>query len=287
MRDFWGEMSGAFILVFFGCGSAAVSLLFSAYCGLFQVAAVWGIGVILAIYAARGLSCAHLNPAVSIAFVLARRMSIRKLPVYIIAQFLGAFLAAAVLYLIFSDSIAKFELTNNIIRGNPGSLRTAMMFGEYFPNPSLDQAIVSVSHFNAFIAEGLGTFLLVFLIFCLTEGCNVGRPDSSLAPIFIGLVVSGIICVIAPLTQAGLNPARDFGPRVFAYLAGWDRIAIPGPKGGFFSVYILAPILGGSFASVFFTRILQPLMQNKDNGHNKSELCCVVTEPSINNEYIG
>jgi len=273
MCDFLGELLGTFILVFFGCGSVAVSILFSAYSGLFQVAAIWGIGVTLAIYAARGLSCAHLNPAVSIAFVLARRMSMKKLPLYLLAQFTGAFLAAFVLYFIFSDSIAKFELANHIIRGNLDSLRTAMMFGEYFPNPSLDKAIMSVSHFNAFVAEGLGTFLLVFLIFCLIEGCNVGRPDSSLAPVFIGVAVSAIICIIAPLTQAGLNPARDFGPRLFAYLAGWGRVAIPGPRGGFFSVYILAPILGGVIASVLFTKILQPLLEKKDAESEKSEIC--------------
>ncbi|MDD5560704.1 MAG: aquaporin family protein [Candidatus Omnitrophica bacterium] len=263
IRDFCGESLGTFVLVFFGCGSVAVSVLFSAYQGLFQVAAVWGIGVTLAIYASRGLSCAHLNPAVSIAFVCARRMPIRKLPGYLIAQFIGAFLAGLVLYLIFSGSIAKFELTNNIIRGSSESVRTAMFFGEYFPSPSIGKEVISVSFLNAFIAEGLGTFLLIFFIFVITEGCNLGRPDSSIAPVFIGGAVTGIISVIAPFTQAGLNPARDFGPRLVAYLTGWDKIAIPGPKGGFFVVYILGPVLGGILAAYIFAKIIQPLMENR------------------------
>lgn len=263
IQDFCGESLGTFILVFFGCGSVAVSVLFSAYQGLFQVAAIWGIGVTLAIYASRGLSCAHLNPAVSIAFVCAKRMPIRKLPVYLIAQFSGAFLAGLLLYLIFSGSIIKFELANNIIRGSIESVRTAMMFGEYFPNPAIDQAVISVTHLNAFVAEGLGAFLLIFLIFFLTEGCNVGRPDSKVSPVFIGGAVAGIICIIAPLTQAGLNPARDFGPRLVAYLAGWGQIAVPGPKGGFFFVYIIAPILGGVIAAYIFTKVIQPLMESK------------------------
>ena len=72
----------------------------------------------------------------------------------------------------------------------------------------------------------------------------MGRPSSDIAPFFIGLTVMGIISVIAPLTQAGLNPARDFGPRLVAYLAGWGSIALPGPRGGFFAVYILGPLLG-------------------------------------------
>ncbi|MDD5506421.1 MAG: aquaporin family protein [Candidatus Omnitrophica bacterium] len=263
VQDFCGESLGTFILVFFGCGSVAVSVLFSAYQGLFQIAAVWGIGVTLAIYASRGLSCAHLNPAVSIAFVCAKRMPARKLPVYLIAQFTGAFIAGLLLYLIFSGSIAKFELANNLIRGSFESVRTAMIFGEYFPNPSIREEIISVSSFNAFIAEGLGAFLLILLIFFITEGCNLGRPDSSIAPVFIGGAVAGLISIIAPLTQAGLNPARDFGPRLAAYLAGWGQIAIPGPGGGFFVVYMLAPVSGGILAAFIFTKIIQPFMESK------------------------
>ena len=209
MRDFLGELLGTFILVFFGCGAVAVSVLFSAFSGLFQVAVIWGIGVTLAIYASRTISYAHLNPAVSIAFALAKRLPLKKLPIYLIAQFSGAFLAAFLLYVIFGDSIAKFELVNNILRGSVDSVRSAMIFGEYFPNPALNSATISVSALNAFLAEGFGTFLLVFFIFVLTEGCNAGRPDSRLVPVFIGMVVSGIVCLIAALTQAGINPARD------------------------------------------------------------------------------
>jgi glycerol uptake facilitator protein len=78
--DFVGEFIGTFILVFFGCGSVAVTVLFASHSGLFQVAAVWGIGVALAVYATRHISCAHLNPAVSVAMVAARRMSFGKFP---------------------------------------------------------------------------------------------------------------------------------------------------------------------------------------------------------------
>ncbi len=251
MRNFCGELLGTFILVLFGCGSVAVSVLFKSHVGLFQVASVWGIGVTLAIYATRHLSCAHLNPAVSIAMVVAQRMHIKKLPLYILAQITGAFLAGLSLYLLFYSSIANFELTNNIIRGSANSTATAMMFGEYFP---------SISLFNAFLAEAFGTALLVLVIFSLTEKCNVGRPSNEFAPVLIGAAVTAIISIIAPLTQAGLNPARDFGPRLFAYLAGWKSIAIPGPKGGFFAVYILGPIIGGAISALIFTKLVQPFM---------------------------
>lgn len=71
-HDFIGELTGTFILVFFGCGSVAVTIIFSSLVGLFQIAIVWGFGVALAIYATRHLSCAHINPAVSLAMVLAK-----------------------------------------------------------------------------------------------------------------------------------------------------------------------------------------------------------------------
>jgi len=269
-KEFIGEFIGTFIIVFLGCGSVAVSTLFGSHQGLFQVAAVWGIAVTLAIYVSRALSCAHLNPAVSIAFVVAKRLNPDKLLVYLLGQLSGAFFAAVVLYGIFSGSIANFEFANSIVRGSPESVRTAMMFGEYFPNPLSSAAMAGVSNFNAFLAETVGTFLLVFFIFMLTEGCNIGRPALGIAPIFIGVAVTVIISVIAPLTQACLNPARDFGPRLFSFIAGWGDIAIPGPRGGFFSVYILGPIVGGILASIVFTKTIERLMKDK---HKKGGEC--------------
>jgi glycerol uptake facilitator protein len=258
--NFVGEMLGTFILVFFGCGVVASATLFSAHSGLFQVAGIWGIGVTLAIYASRHLSCAHLNPAVSVAMFIAGRMEPRKLPTYLGAQFLGAFMAGWVLLAVFGDSIAGFETFHRIVRGTTESVQTASLFGEYFPNPSAPAAIAIVSKPMAVLVEAVGTFLLVTIIFFLTEDCNVGRPSSDIAPVFIGLTVMGIISLLAPLTQAGLNPARDFGPRLVAYLAGWGSIAIPGPRGGFFTVYILGPVLGGVAAAVLFRGAFQRLM---------------------------
>ncbi|WP_305043460.1 MIP/aquaporin family protein [Geoalkalibacter sp.] len=261
-QDFTGEFIGTFILVFFGCGSVATTVLFSAHMGLFQVAMVWGLGVTLAIYATRHLSCAHLNPAVSLAMVVARRMSARRLPAYLSAQFAGAFVAAAVLYLLFSPSIAQFELLHGITRGSAESTTTAMMFGEFFPNPGAGAA-AAVSMPLAFLAEAIGTFALVFLIFSLTEGCNLGRPDDALAPLFIGMSVTLIISILAPLTQAGLNPARDLSPRLFSMLAGWGTAALPDRSLGFLVVYVLGPIAGGCAAALVFSRLVEPLMNGK------------------------
>jgi len=259
-NDFLGELLGTFLLVLFGCGSVAVSVLYNEYNGILQIGISWGIGVTLAIYVTRHLSCAHLNPAVSIGMTISGRMNFKKLPVYLSGQFIGAFLAAITLYLLYSSSIAHYESANSIIRGTNSSIETARIFGEFYQIPSKNK-IVSLP--LAMLAEGLGTFLLMLLILSLTEGCNVGRPDDAHIPVFIGLSVASIICLIAPITQAGLNPARDFSPRMVSWIFGWKNAAFPDNKGGFFWVYILAPILGSMVATIFFVRIIEPAMKKK------------------------
>lgn len=258
-KEFIGETLGTFVLVLFGTGSLAVSILFGAYQGLMQIGLAWGIGVTLAIYLTRHLSCAHLNPVVSLAMVISKRMKIHSLPIYLLGQFFGAFLAGLTIYLLFAPSISAFENAHGIIRGTTESVATAKMFGEYYAN-SGSTAVVSLP--LAMGAEAFGTFLLLIMVFALTEGCNVGRPDNALAPLFIGLTVTSIICLIAPLTQAGLNPARDLGPRMVAWVFGWGNAAFPDQVGGFFLVYILSPIAGGTIASLFFVKVIEPAMMN-------------------------
>lgn len=272
LHEFIGELLGTFLLVFIGCSSVAVAVLFSAHAGLFQIACIWGIGVTIAIYATRHLSCAHLNPAVSIAMALGRRMSWRKLPIYIVAQCAGAFIAAAILYLLFSDSITHFESINGILRGSPQSVKTAQIFGEFYPNPGAGPAAV-VSTLCAFFTEAVGTFILVLMIFSLTEGCNLGRPSDALCPLFIGLTVTAIISILAPLTQAGLNPARDLSPRLFSWLMGWGDAAFPENKWGCITVYVLGPVVGALAASGLFTFLIEPLMKEK-NAANDACRCC-------------
>jgi len=262
MKDFIGELMGTFVLTLLGCCSVAVAVLFGEYNSIFQIGLVWGLGVTLAIFLTRNICCAHLNPAVSVAMVLAGRMNAKRLPLYLVAQLLGALLAGLVLFGLFSTSIEHYEAVNGIVRGSAASVDTARMFGEFYPNPG--DAIATVSLPLAMLSEGFGTMMLALFIFGLTEDCNVGKPSSDLQPLFIGLTVSSIIFFVAPLTQAGLNPARDFGPRVVAWLMGWGDAALPDAVGGWFWVYILAPILGGAVAAFLFKYILEPINKNNN-----------------------
>ncbi|MBM3732058.1 MAG: MIP family channel protein [Acidimicrobiia bacterium] len=243
-----GEFLGTFILVFFGVGAVNAAVATGAQAGLWQVAVVWAIGVSLGIYAAAALSGAHLNPAITVVAVVYDRFPPLRALGYVVAQTLGAASASLVLYGMYAEAILEFERKRGLLRGGPGSELSAMMFGEYFPNPAVfgtaEDAWRVVGPTSAFMAEMIGTAMLALLVAIVTHRRNDERPPAGVVAVIIGLGVAAIISVVAPLTQAGLNPARDFGPRLVAYFLGWGEIAIPGPRGGWFTVYILAPVIG-------------------------------------------
>lgn len=255
------EVVGTFLMVLFGTGSVAAAVTTGAQVGVWQVAVVWGFGVSLAIYATAAVSGAHLNPAVTLAVAVLRRDTFpasRILP-YWAAQVAGAALAGAVVLATFHPFIERFEAEQGIDRGAPGSERSAMVFGEYFPNPAIfgtgPEAEALVSPIMAAGIEAFGTAILVFMIFALTEPRNGIRP-AWLAPFFIGFTVAVLISLFAPATQAGWNPARDLGPRLVALAAGWGEIAIPGPRGGFW-VYIVGPLGGGLVGGALYDRLIR------------------------------
>ncbi len=243
-----GEFFGTFLLVFFGCGSLCAAVTTGAQVGIFQVAIVWGLGIATAIYVTGSLSSAHLNPAVTIASAVWSRFPARLVLPYIAVQMSGAFAAAALLYSLFSGSIAAYETRNRIERGAVGSEATAMVFGDYFPNPGGKALTVAtrstMSHGAAFAGEVIGTAILVLVIFCVTDDRNATRPQL-LTAATIGLTVTLLISLLGPLTMAGLNPARDLGPRLFSAIAGWGSLPFRVNGIGWLTVYVIAPIAGG------------------------------------------
>lgn len=271
VKLFLAETLGTFLLVLFGCGSVHTAVLIGAQAGLWQVAVVWGLAIMLAIYVVGAVSGAHINPAITIALAAWGRFTWSKVPLYIGAQLSGAILAAAVLYAAYSPFIEATERQKHVTRGEPGSVITATCYGEYFPNPgglaAGDQPLLPgeleahwplVTHPVAFGVEVIGTAILALVVFAVTDPRNSGAPAANLAPVFIGLTVSALISIFAPLTQACFNPARDFGPRLFAYLAGWGPVAIPGPNGiGFLTVYIVAPIVGAWLGAAVYERCIR------------------------------
>jgi glycerol uptake facilitator protein len=288
----FAETIGTFILVFFGCGAVHTAVLLGAQQGLWQVAIVWGVAIMIAVYVVGGISGAHINPAITLALASWGRFSWSLVVPYVVSQVVGAMLAAATLHLLFGPFLKLKEEELGLVRGQPGSELTAMCYGEYFPNPgrlesnwkqlrsaadpsvlvpdddlnatrkaTLDQHHDLVSEPVAFFAEVLGTLILALVVFAVTDERNIAAPTGRLAPVFIGLTVAILISVIAPLTQACFNPARDFGPRLVACFAGWGQIALPGPRGlGFLTVYIIAPSLGAILGGGLFSKLLRPAL---------------------------
>jgi glycerol uptake facilitator protein len=274
------EVLGTFILVLFGCGSVHVAVL-TGDLNLGQVALVWATAIMLAIYTVGGISGAHINPAMTLAFATWGQFAWRDVPAYIGGQLVGAMLAAGALYGLFNPMLEEKEHAKSVERGKPGSEITAMCYGEYFPNPgklgggpgpydAKEHVYYNsfVSPQAAFLAEFLGTAILALVVFALVDARNPVTPQARLAPVFIGLTVAILICVIAPLTQACFNPARDFGPRLVAWAAGWGEIALPGQRSpGFLTVYIIAPSAGAIAGGGVYTSLLRPcLPANSEEG---------------------
>jgi glycerol uptake facilitator protein len=263
-----GELVGTFLMVLIGTGSVACAVLTGALQGLWQVAVVWGVGVAVAIYVSAALSGAHLNPAVTAAFALLRpdRFPPGRVIPYVLAQLVGAALAGLIVWGAFAPLLARFEAREGLVRGAPGSEKAAMIFGQYFPNAAMfgtgDDAQALVSPLQAVLVEGLGTFLLVLVIFALTDPNNHAAPEPTMVPVFVGATVAILIAVFAPITQAGWNPARDFAPRLVALLAGYGTIAIPGPQGGFW-IYIVGPMIGGPLGGLVYERGISPQLRRE------------------------
>jgi glycerol uptake facilitator protein len=237
----------------------------------------------LAAYVVGAISGAHINPAITVALAVWGRFPRRDVLPYIGGQLGGAMLAAVFLFIFFSSFLSELEMKKGVIRGQPGSEMTAMCYGEYYPNPGrlggiegpitpqhLQQLNSLVSEPVAMLAEILGTLILALVVFAVTDEKNSAAPLSRLAPVFIGLAVAVLICVIAPLTQACFNPARDFGPRLVACLMGWGTIALPGPRPtGFLTVYILSPIIGAVAGGGLYSRVIGPCLPHSEPSNNK------------------
>lgn len=248
-RLFLGEFIGTYLMVLFGVGAAAVTTFFGSMTGNYQVGMVWGISIAILIYVCRHLSGAHFNPAVSVAMVAAKRMPVRELPAYIIGQLIGAFGAALTLWGMFAGTISRYlpfglapnEATNSI----------AKIWIDTYPN---DPAAY-VNTLGAAFAEGFTVFILIIVIFSLTSTENTGRPNTHLAPLFIGLTVAVIIGLTGPLTNTGINPARDLGPRLVGALMGfanaftWQAIV----------VYTVSPLVACLIAAFVYDKIIKPL----------------------------
>lgn len=246
------EFLGTAILIMIGCGSVAVALAGLPGSGRQSdafgpanwliIAWGWGLAVVFAVYVAGGVSGAHINPAVTLAWAVRRKFPWAKVGPYWAAQVVGAFAGAAVVYSVYHSALDAYNAAQHPpVTARSGSLATFSVFAtfpaKYFGNstwqPLLDQIV--------------GTALLVGIIAALIDSRNQS-PGSNTTPFMVGLVVVAIGLTYGTNAGYAINPARDFGPRLLAFMAGWGNKAFPG-SGDWFSTYwwipIVGPLIGG------------------------------------------
>ncbi|MDD2048601.1 MIP/aquaporin family protein [Pseudomonas putida] len=242
------EFLGTALLIFFGTGCVAALKVAGASFGLWEISIIWGAGVSMAIYLTAGVSGAHLNPAVSIALWLFAGFEKHKLPFYIVAQIAGAFCGAALVYTLYSNLFFDYEQTHAMVRGSQASLELASVFSTY-PHPALSTG-------QAFLVEVIITAVLMAVIMALTDDNN-GLPRGAMAPLLIGLLIAVIGSAMGPLTGFAMNPARDLGPKLMTFLAGWGEVAFTGGRDiPYFLIPIFAPIIGASLGAALYRGVI-------------------------------
>ena len=252
------EFIGTGLLIFFGAGVVAAMVLAGADFGQWEISIVWGLGVALAIYITGGVSGAHINPAVTIALCVFKGFEKNKVVPYIVAQLLGAFTAAALVYFLYSNLFIDFEASRGIVRGSAESLATAGIFSTY-PNSLL-------SNTQAFVVEFFITAVLMAGILAIGDENN-GAPKGALAAIAIGILIATIGASFGPLTGFAMNPARDFGPKLFAFFAGWGDVAFTGARANpYFWVPVLGPICGALAGAWTYLNLLSKQMEDIASG---------------------
>jgi glycerol uptake facilitator len=254
------EFVGTFIVLFVGDGAVAAAVLTNAIDG-WGVAVMWGLAVTFAIYVAAPVSGAHFNPAVTLAMTFFRGFPVPRVIPYFISQVAGAFTAAAAVYWMWHGYWPRALEKLSVEVGGPGSQKLMMIFSCFYPNPGgigVDSsAMATVSTPTAFFVEAVLTMFLLLMIFALTEPDSPALPQAGLGPVFIGLTVTAIVGMGGPLTMDAVNPVRDFGPRLFAYLIGFGRIAFPGPRGNEWWLYIAGPVVGGLVGAFLYRHLVR------------------------------
>jgi MIP family channel proteins len=251
-RAVLAEFFGTFILIAFGVAVVAQVNLGGGNNGQYlSINIAWGLAVTMGVYVSGGVSGGHLNPAVTLAAAVWHRFPWARVLPYIAAQTAGAFVASAVVFLTYHDALNHFD---GGVRQVSGALGTAGIFATY-PQPWL-------STVGGLVDQIVGTALLVGVIMGIVDERNMPAPKG-LAPIAVGLLVLLIGATYGLNAGYAINPARDFGPRLFTFLAGWGSGVFTAGNGWWW-VPIVGPMIGGILGGGIYRWAIE-------SGHGKVE----------------
>ena len=232
-RELLSEFLGTFVLIMFGVGVVAQVVLSRQAAGtMLTINFAWGLAVTMGCYVAGGVSGAHMNPAVTLALAVHRGFPWGKVLPYSLAQIAGALAASALVYVTYVEALGAFDGGIRQVAGEQG---TAGIWATY------PQAFLSTFP-GGFIDQVVGTALLVGVIFAISDARNV-PPPAGLAPLIVGLLVAVIGMSFGFNAGYAINPARDFGPRLFTAVAGWGMDVFRAANNWWW-VPIVAPCLG-------------------------------------------
>lgn len=240
-----GEFFGTMVLILFGDGCVASFALFTKLGGVstpfanewIVIILGWGLAVMLGIYVAGAISGAHLNPAVTLAMAVTGRLPWSKVVLYWLAQVLGAFVAALLLFYVYQGAISS-ALGGAAL----SSANVSTVGGVFYTSPKS-----FVGMFGAFGDEFIGTALLVGLILAIVDSRN--QPvQANLNPLIIGFLIVAIGASFGLNTGYAINPARDFGPRLWMAIAGGGA----GALNSYAWLPIVAPLAGGAVGALIY-----------------------------------
>jgi glycerol uptake facilitator protein len=266
--ELWAEFFGTFILICFGDGVVAMlwALIGSGRTAGPNTALLgsgdwllitwgWALAVCFAIYVVGGISGAHINPAITLGVAIRKQLPWNKVPAYWVAQVLGAFVGAALVFLVYNNAINHFDQVHHIVKGRPASLPTYSTFAT-FPAPYFHNVL------GPLVDQIVGTFFLALFVFSVTDDFNP-PVSANWAPWIVGMIVMAVGISFGANAGYAINPARDFGPRIFAWIAGWGKIAMPGDYGWintYFWVPIIGPFVGAGIAALFYDRGIRDIL---------------------------
>src|SRR5688572_19037582 len=232
LREALAEFLGTFVLIVFGVGVVAQVVLSQQTNGVYlSINLAWGLAVTMGCYVAGGVSGAHINPAVTLALAVHRGFPWAKVGPYVLAQVAGAFAASAVVYLTYAEALTAFD---GGIRQIVGPQATAGIWATY------PQSFLST--FGGMVDQFVGTALLMLVVLAISDARNA-PPTSGMAPLIVGLLVVVIGMSFGFNAGYAINPARDFGPRLFTAIAGWGAEVFRAGNNWWW-VPLVAPVLG-------------------------------------------
>ncbi|XP_062453575.1 aquaporin-10 [Rhea pennata] len=240
VRECLAELLAVFVLILITLGGSAQTVTSLGTKGDLLTSHLAGaLGVMVAIYMAGGVSGAHLNPAFSLALCMLARFPWWKFPIFLTVQTLGAFLSAGAVYALYYDAIQNYS---NGTLAVSGPRETASIFATY-PADYLSLR-------NGFLDQVMGTGLLVAGVLAIGDPRNNGVPRG-LEPVAVALLVFSIELSMGSNCGSPINPARDFGPRLFTYVAGWGT-EVFSRGNGWWWVPVVAPLLGAVAGSALY-----------------------------------